>query len=173
MEELKESLQRFQNQTLETSWNQSQTIQDSNEISIYKGELTKLALGEAAIKIMRIFPKFPKSMMEEIKEAFVDNKFTDERMFDAIKYVRDTYEGWDKLPNIANFTSFDRKVKVYTYYELLELYKDVSPEIRKESLNSYALIDVGLEKPKYAKKEEIEKFKLKKFIPLLNKEDKQ
>lgn len=96
------------------------TIDSNNEISIYSGQLTKKALAEQSRRILDIFPKFPVAMLNELKNAFAENGFTDERMRDAVNYVRDTYEGWDKLPNIANFIQFDQKVRLYTHQEVCE-----------------------------------------------------
>ena len=100
----------------------SPTIQDSKDsISIYKGKLTEQEVTKQLAKVMMIFPKFPETMLIELKESFADNNFNDERMIAAVKHVRDTYQGWDKLPNIANFVSFDYRVKIYTYSELCDL----------------------------------------------------
>lgn len=104
---------------LENFPNQSQTIQDSNKVSQYNGNLTKENLAIQTARILKIFPKFPVNMLDELKEAFIDNKFTDERVKDAIDYVRDHYEGWDKLPNIANFVRYDKTINLYTYNEVL------------------------------------------------------
>lgn len=55
-----------------------------------------------------------------LKDRFKENKFTDERLKDSINHVIDTYEGWDKLPNIANFIQYDKKVKAFTYEQVIE-----------------------------------------------------
>ena len=106
----------------EESQRTSPMIQDSTDsISIYKGKLTEQEITKQLEKVILIFPKFPESMLIELKESFIDNNFNDERMIAAVKHVRDSYQGWDKLPNIANFVSFDYRVKIYTYLELCDL----------------------------------------------------
>jgi len=94
-------------------------------------------------------------MIEELKNAFADNGFTDERMKDAVNHVRDTYEGWDKLPNIANFILFDKKVKVYEYRELTKLVHE-----RLVDMHDYVAINTGLSKPRFVLKEYQEKYNL-------------
>ena len=89
-------------------------------------------------------------MLEELKNAFAENGFDDDRMRDAINHVRDTYEGWDKLPNIANFIQFDKRVKVFNYKQSIEIgqqYLDV--------------VDTGIGKPMWAYKGDVLKYKLK------------
>lgn len=97
------------------------TIQDSNSISIYGGELTKNELAKQSAKVIKAFPKFPKSMLDILKDRFIENGFNDERMIAAVNHVVDSYQGWDKLPNIANFVSFDYRIKKYTYLELCDM----------------------------------------------------
>jgi hypothetical protein len=135
----------------------------TNEISIYKGDLTKAALIEQTKRVLKMFPKFPEPMLEELKDAFAHNGFTDGRMRDSINHVRDTYEGWDKLPNIANFIQFDRKIKFYDYSELLEQSKDFQPSERSRFLNRFILADVGFSEGKYIEKIYQEKFSIKKW----------
>jgi hypothetical protein len=131
------------------------TITGTNEISIYKGELTKQALVEQTKRVLKMFPKFPQPMLEELKNAFADNGFSDERMKDAVNHVRDTYEGWDKLPNIANFIQFDKKIKVLTYDELVILVNE-----KTAKMCDYIPINTGLSKPRWVLKELQEKYKL-------------
>lgn len=127
---------------------------DSSEISVYNGELTKKGLAEQTARVIRMFPKFPKPMLDELKEAFIDNNFTDERVKHAVNHVRDSYEGWDKLPNIANFVQYDKKVKIYTHGEVTQ----------NNLWGSVEAVDVGTDKPKWALKEDVEKYGLKKWV---------
>lgn len=137
---------------LENSRNQSLTTQDTeNSISLYSNRgLSADCLVFQTARILKIFPKFPLGMLEELKNAFAENGFDDDRMRDAINHVRDTYEGWDKLPNIANFISFDKRVKVFNYKQ--------SIEIGHQYLD---MIDTGINKPLWAYKEDVLKYKLK------------
>lgn len=75
-------------------------------------------------KILVAFPKMEKQMVALLRERFKANGFNDERMTDAINYVIDNYSGFDKLPAIGDFVKYDKKVKTYTYQELMIKYKD-------------------------------------------------
>lgn len=135
-----------------------QMIPVTNSISIYKGELTKAELAIQSNKILAIFPKFPKSMLESLKEAFADNDFNDERMIASVKNVRDTYEGWDKLPNIANFIQFDKEIKFHTYNDMLNLTTEMSPKLREQWLGDHIYTKVNGEL-RYISKTDHNKFK--------------
>jgi len=63
---------------------------------------------------MVAFPKFSSSQLEILKDRFAENGFDDKRMVASVDYVIDTYEGWDKTPNIANFIQFDSNGGYYT-----------------------------------------------------------
>lgn len=134
----------------ENSPNQSLMTKGSNEISVYKGQLTKRALVEQTKRILNIFPKFPQGMLEELKNAFADNNFTDERMKHAVDFVRDTYTGWNRLPNIADFIQYDKKIKTYTYKESLEY-----------GQKYLVAVDTGIGQPRWIKKEDQEIYKIK------------
>lgn len=83
--------------------------------------MTKEVFAKETAKILQAFPKMPDPTFNLLKERFKENKFTDERLRDAVNHVIDTYEGWDKIPNIANFIQFDKKVKLYTYEESIQI----------------------------------------------------
>ena len=118
----------------------------SSEISVYRGDLTKGGMVRVREILFKAFPKFPNESFEVLKDRFKANGFSDERAIDAVNNVIDTYEGWDKLPNIANFVQYDKKQRVFTYYELLEMYKDNAPDQRKINLSKYKQIEIEGEK---------------------------
>ena len=127
MEHISDSLQKASS---EVSQSQSQTTPISNEISIYSGKLTKRGFAEQTPRILKAFPKMPIETFEILKERFKANGFDDERLKASIDSVIDTYEGWDKLPNIANFIQFDKKIKVHSYYDFLEITRDMDASTR-------------------------------------------
>lgn len=94
--------------------------------------MTKNEIGKQTARIIKSFPKMPISMIDVLKDRFIENGFNDERMTAAVNHVIDTYEGWDKLPNIANFIQFDQKIKLHTYTDFLNIIKDLSPELTKQ-----------------------------------------
>jgi hypothetical protein len=102
--------------------------------------LTNSALKEQTGRILNIFPKMPLAMLEELKQAFIDNAFSDEQMKKSIDNVRDTYSGWDKIPNIANFIKFDETVKLKTYEDIINETADFSPEARRSFFENHKTI---------------------------------
>lgn len=115
-------------------------------------------------KILVAFPKIEPQMILLLRDRFKANGFDDKRMTDSINHVIDTYSCWDKLPAIADFVSFDIKVKIYTYWELREKYKDrYYPGATYDPIVAeYERIDFrGREC--WAKKEDVKQFNLQRF----------
>jgi len=155
MEHLEQSLKQWSSENEQPQLqNQLQTTQTLNEISIYQGELTKEVFVKETAKILQAFPKMPVQMFNLLKERFKDNKFTDARLKDSVNNVIDSYEGFDKIPNIANFISFDKKVKIYTHSQVTagNLWQDVEC-IRVD----------GLDKPRWILKEDFVKGSFEKW----------
>jgi hypothetical protein len=90
-----------------------------NEVSIYRGPLTARVIVESAAKIKKAFPTLPIGFYQVFDERLKENNFTDSRLTDAVNHVIDTciYP----TPTIANFISFDKRVKVYTYSQYCKL----------------------------------------------------
>lgn len=154
MESIQNTLQKINSEEFQKTLQTTQT--SSDEISIYQGcGLSEKAIIEATEKILTAFPKMEPQMIKLLKERFKANGFNDERMLDAVNYVIDNYRGYDKLPSIADFISYDKKIKTYTGKELMEKYKDsyYYGASYDPIANEYELIDVNGE-PKYVKKEE-------------------
>ena len=107
-----------------------------NEVSIYKGELTTGTIINGVAKIKKAFPLLPMSFYEVLDERFNDNKFTDERLKDAINHVIDTCIF--PTPTVAQFISFDKKYKVFTGEQMLKKMDEQGSEIRK----CYRVLDV-------------------------------
>lgn len=91
----------------------------SNEISIYRGELTDKCLVDCIIKVKKAFPALPLGFYDILTDRLKANHFTDERLRDAVNNVIDTciYP----TPTIANVTSFDKRIKLYTYLQYCNL----------------------------------------------------
>jgi len=136
--------------------------QTSNEISVYKGELSKETFGRCCNTILKVYPRLTDTI-EILKKRLVANGFNDERLIASIEHVIDNFDGWNKHPSIADFIKFDKKVKIYEYHELLSECVDFAPEERKKFLEMFAAIDTGLEKPRWAKVEHVEEYKIKKW----------
>jgi len=89
-----------------------------NEISIYSGHLTPLGITESMIKIKRSFPELDKEFYDILQDRLKENKFCDSRLKDAVNHVIDhcVYP----RPTIAEFISYDKRVRLYSYYEAVE-----------------------------------------------------
>jgi hypothetical protein len=94
-------------------------IQRSNEISIYKDNLLTSCIVKNIAKIKSAFPSLPKGFYEIFSERITEDNFTSDRLTDAVNFVIDncTYP----TPTVAQFISFDKRVKVYKYPEIVEM----------------------------------------------------
>jgi len=72
----------------------------------------------AIAMIGKAFPGWSEEQGDVLRDRFAENGFSDDRMIDSVKHVIDTYEGYGRIPNVANFISFDRKMKLYTYRQM-------------------------------------------------------
>jgi len=99
-----------------------------------------------------------KGQVQMLVEMMIDEGFTRQRAMDSVSHVIKTYQGWDKNPNIANFIQWDKRIKIYTYWELDT--KDRKGELIEKD---YERIDLGHDKPRFARREDVEKFNLKKW----------
>jgi hypothetical protein len=90
--------------------------QHTFEISVYNGELTPECLIKNVAKVKKSFADLDKDFFEIFSDAIKRNKFSDDRLNDAVNYVIDNCI-YPK-PTIAQFISYDKKVKIYTYEEV-------------------------------------------------------
>lgn len=67
---------------------------------------------------MKAFPGWSKEQNEILMDRFAENSFTDERMVDSVNHVIDTYQGYGKLPNIANFIQYDKRYPLFTVAQM-------------------------------------------------------
>jgi len=92
------------------------------ELSLYSGELTAQQVVKSIAMLKKSFPALPEGFYEVLSNRIKDNNFCDDRLRDAVKHVIDTCVY--PTPTIANFISFDRKVKLYTYKEVCDYVHD-------------------------------------------------
>jgi hypothetical protein len=88
------------------------------EISIYSGELTAKCIATESKKIQSAFPSLPKTFFDLLSERIVLNNFSDERLKAAVGYLLDNFKY--PTPTIADIISFDKRVKLYSYSDVLE-----------------------------------------------------
>lgn len=89
------------------------------DISIYKGELTQKNIVSNVAIIKKSFPSLPTGFYDVLIDRLKANEFSDQRLNDAVNHVIDTciYP----TPTIANFISFDKKIKTYTYNQVIDM----------------------------------------------------
>lgn len=131
----------------------------SNQLSIYgEGRVSAEILAKNIILIKKAFPRLTQGWFDVLEQMLDEYNFTDERLNDATKNLIVTCQYPE--PTISNLLSYDQKIEVYTYDELLETSKDYSPQQRRSFLESFGRIDFYGEE-RYARKEYIKALNLK------------
>ena len=101
---------------------QNNSIKIEGEISLYKGSLTVQNILQCSVKVKKAFPELPSDFFEIFQEMIKSEGFTDERLMDAVDNVIKTCV-YPK-PTIAQFISWDKKVKTYTYHQIVKMIED-------------------------------------------------
>jgi hypothetical protein len=94
----------------------------NGEISLYEGKLGARCLVDSIATIQKAFPSLPIGFFDVFTDRLADNGFSDDRLKDAVRHVIDTciYP----TPTIAQFISFDKKIKIYKYPEIVQMVDD-------------------------------------------------
>lgn len=122
------------------------------EVSIYTGELTDRCIVESVVIIKKAFPALPLGFYDVFMDMVRENNFTDDRLRNAVKHVICTcvYPS----PTIAQFISFDRKIKILNYSEYCKMCEEGTG-------TSYQPVKLdGRSKPVYAHIDDIKQYKL-------------
>jgi hypothetical protein len=129
--------------------------EDHFEMSVYAGELTKRCIAENTVKLKHSFPALEDGFYDVFYERLKANNYTDERLNDAIGHVIDNciYPA----PTIAQFISFDKRIKLYTYNQVLKM----NDESQSAFVTHRPVKMEGQSLPMYAHLNDIEKYKLK------------
>jgi hypothetical protein len=98
-----------------------------NEISIYRGELTQIHTLRQIIRAKMSFPNLPDQFFDVLRERIEANKFTDPRLADAVSHVIDNCHY--PTPTVADFISFDKKVKLNSYEDMLKKTNELGKEV--------------------------------------------
>lgn len=88
-------------------------------LSIYSGELTGHTMTRSVAKIKATFPGLAPGFFDIFLERIKEKGFSDKRLIDAVNYVIDTCQY--PTPTLANFLSFDKRIKIRTYHELCNM----------------------------------------------------
>ena len=109
-------------QLRESSPRNSELMLQNNELSIYKGTLSTPCVIKNITRIKNAFPSLPEGFYEIFSDRLINDGFNDERLTDAVNYVIDTciYP----TPTIAQFISFDKRIKIYRYLEIVKMIED-------------------------------------------------
>jgi len=91
---------------------------DNYSISIYNDDLTLDCVVSEQVKLANAFPGLKKEFFDILSNRLKENGFTDKRLRDSINYLIDNFTY--PIPTIANIISFDKRVKLYNYLQLIE-----------------------------------------------------
>lgn len=101
---------------------QSSTVKKTEKgetyISLYTGELTSSSLAQNMARVKKAFPSLPIDFFSILSERLAENGFCDERLKDAVNHVIDSCKY--PTPAIAEFMSYDKKRRLYTYAEMCD-----------------------------------------------------
>jgi hypothetical protein len=100
------------------------SISNQNEVSVYSGKLTAEGLRTCSDRVARAFPRLTEGFYDEWARIIADEGIGDHRLADAVDHVIKTCQYPE--PTIANFISFDRKIKLYSYDELCKMVHDTN-----------------------------------------------
>ena len=109
-------------QNLKNSLEISTSKKSDFEISIYSGELTNEITQIGMLKAKSAFPALPNNFFLTLTDRIIANGFSDKRLIDAVNHVIDNHVYPE--PSIAEFISFDRKIKLYSHQDILKLVEE-------------------------------------------------
>ena len=133
---------------------------NSDNISVYRGELTTQAVISEVKKIKLAFPGLPAGFYDVFSDRIKDNGFCDDRLRDAVAHVIDNCVY--PLPTIAQFISYDKCYKVYTYDQMLEKFADA--EMGSDFWKYYKTFQFSNRSKKvWIHIDDVEKYNIKEF----------
>jgi hypothetical protein len=97
------------------------TLLPSGELDFYvDAKPTTEQCKEIAQSILLYFPALVEPFVAAIIQRMRANGFTYQQMVDNVNHVADTYTGFDKKPPISCFLSKNKRVRSFSYREVLE-----------------------------------------------------
>lgn len=96
-----------------------QRDENGYSLSAYRGELTVRTATESVARIKAAFPALAPEFFKVFIERVREKGFDDKRLIDAVNHVIDNCQY--PSPTLANFLSFDQRVKVFDYNQLCGL----------------------------------------------------
>ena len=141
---------------------QNNFSKNESEISIYKGALTLQSIVRCSVKVKKAFPDLPTEFFEIFQEMLKSEGFTDERLMDSVDNVIKTCV-YPK-PTIAQFLSWDMKIKVLTYEDMLNKTNEFGGDLNAGRIfqSQYKPIQFpDREKPVWVHVDDIKRYNLK------------
>jgi len=131
---------------------------NSMELSIYKDKLTEVNIDNQIKKLKLAFPALEPGFYLLLKEGLRLYNFTDQRLYDAINNC--IYTCIYPTPTIANIIQFDKKIKLFSYREVLE------QNDKRIPMSEFIAVrkDEAQKKPYYIEKIYFEQSGLKEWI---------
>jgi hypothetical protein len=88
-------------------------------ISKYEGKVDRETISRCSAKIKASFPALPLEFYEIFADRVIDKGFSNEQLIDSVNNVIDNciYPS----PTTAQFISYDQKIRLYTYQDMLKL----------------------------------------------------
>ena len=128
-----------------------------NGITLYNDKQAEPRLiAEEVVKLKSAFPAISNEFLDVLSERIYANNFTEERIRDAVVYVLDNFRY--RQPTIADVISFDKRVKVYSYAQILRMLVEVGPSV----WNDYKPVKIeGVDRTVYVNIAEAESLGLK------------
>jgi len=124
---------------------------DHYEISIYDDKLTEKGLAEAVGRVFKAFPTLTVDFHDVLGDRIKEKGIGDKRLMDSVNYVIDNCVY--PQPTIAQFLTFDKKVKLYDWTQLTSL-----QTYEGKWFEYFSLLENGY----YASNKDIEKYGLLK-----------
>jgi len=124
---------------------------DHYEISIYEDQLTEKGLAEAIGRVFKAFPTLTVDFHDVLGDRIKEKGIGDKRLMDSVNYVIDNCVY--PQPTIAQFLTFDKKVKLYDYSQMIKL----NDEYNGKGFDYFTRLENGY----YASNKDIKDFNLK------------
>lgn len=114
---------------LPESYQSTSPATDNNSISVYGGELTARCITYNVKKISYAF-NLPAGFYDVLSDRIKSNGFDDKRLEDAVNHVIDNCKY--PTPTISDFISFDKRVSIYSYNDIVKLSNEFGANVWKQ-----------------------------------------
>jgi len=128
------------------------------DISVYSDDLTEEGIVSNTLRLKSAFPALNEGFYSVFLSRIKERGFGDSQLKDAIDHVIDncTYP----TPTIAQFLSFDKRIKFYDYKQFM----DLNDEMHGSGRQFYELVKLEwMDKPMYCHKNDVKLYNLPIF----------